>query len=160
MSAAFDVVDNELLLEKLKLYGFDRRAVHIDLRQSTLMAACLAFCHWKLGSLRDPSLGLCCTLSSPMSCLKWFIRPTAHIGVWRQACSAFNVKSVVVCAVMQMIAHILLQVVILWNSLKSCLRNTMFLPTSSQLTSLRLMMIKLIYWSCPQGKKDITGTQA
>jgi hypothetical protein len=27
MSAAFDVVDNELLLEKLKLYGFDRGAV-------------------------------------------------------------------------------------------------------------------------------------
>ena len=27
MSAAFDVVDTELLLEKMKLYGFDRDAV-------------------------------------------------------------------------------------------------------------------------------------
>ena len=27
MSAAFDVVDTELLLEKLKLYGFDQNAV-------------------------------------------------------------------------------------------------------------------------------------
>ena len=27
MSAAFDVVDTELLLEKLKLYGFDRNAI-------------------------------------------------------------------------------------------------------------------------------------
>ena len=27
MSAAFDVVDNQLLLEKLKLYGFDRNSV-------------------------------------------------------------------------------------------------------------------------------------
>ena len=58
MSAAFDVVDNELLLEKLKLYGFDRRAVHIDLRQSTLMEVCPAFCHWKLRSHRDPSFVL------------------------------------------------------------------------------------------------------
>jgi hypothetical protein len=28
MSAAFDVVDTELLLEKLKQYGFDRNAIH------------------------------------------------------------------------------------------------------------------------------------
>ena len=27
MSAAFDVVDTELLLEKLKLYGFERNAI-------------------------------------------------------------------------------------------------------------------------------------
>ena len=27
MSAAFDVVDNKLLLERLKLYGFDRNAI-------------------------------------------------------------------------------------------------------------------------------------
>ena len=31
MSAAFDVVDHQLLLEKLKLYGFDRNANQVDL---------------------------------------------------------------------------------------------------------------------------------
>ena len=72
LSAAFDIVDHPLLLEKLKLKMLYTGSVAIsvaDHKLFTLRAFCPRFCQSQQVFLKDPYLVHYCTLSLPMSCL-------------------------------------------------------------------------------------------
>ena len=118
MSAAFDVVDTELLLEKLKLYGFDRNAiqwtwsylthrsqgVYIDGSMSSLLALEAGV---PQGSILGP-IYYTTTLSSLMNYHRWSMRLIAQFKMNPMPASSLSsARSVVGSAAMQMTVLIL-----------------------------------------------------
>ena len=79
MSAAFDVVDTEVLLEKLKLYGFDRNSIqwiwsYLTYRSQAVYIVSPISYLLKLVYHRVPYLGQFFIPSSQMSYHRWCMR--------------------------------------------------------------------------------------
>ena len=141
MSAAFDVVDTELLLNKLKLYGFDKHSVQWIWSYLTHRSQAV-YIEGSLSSLLPLEDGVpqgsILGPYSPMSCLRLSMNPTVLSGMWRRLPSSpSSARSVVVSAVMLMTAPIQPQGVIQLSYLQSLQTSTMFWLTYSQLISLR-----------------------
>ena len=113
MSAAFDVVDTNLLLEKLKLYGLDRNALqwvwsYLTYRSQAVYieGSISGLLPLEAGVPQGSLLDQFCTLFSPLNCHKLYMGRAALSGRWRGDPSlAFSVRNVVGFVAMLMTAH-------------------------------------------------------
>ena len=113
MSAAFDVVDTEILFDKMKLYGIDRNAVQWTWSYLTYRSQCVYIegsmsspIPLEAGPLKLVSLGQYSTPSLPTSYLRLFMRPAALRGI--QASSMLSVRNE---SIAMMMTHVVYKVV-------------------------------------------------